>query len=251
MINRTRSPGTATAGVVAAVFRVLGALVATAVVFAFSPLLAIGLLTATLLIRAINRRQWLYLTEVADDRARHRRRVHEWSELAAGPAAAKEVRLFGLGAWATERRRRSALAWAGPIWAVRRDILRKQGTTMVLAVGAGFAALAVPGLAAAAGLIGIEDLVVYLVAAWGIFAARDVGPDGFDIEYGLGAIRALDRLIERYARLGAAWGAQPPPTGATALADGAASPPPAPRIRFDDVRFSYPGAAGRCWTAWT
>ncbi|MEV0616657.1 ABC transporter ATP-binding protein [Nonomuraea sp. NPDC050404] len=236
MINRTRSPGTATAGVVAAVFQVLGALAATAVVFAFEPLLAIGLLVATLLIRAINRRQWLYLTDVADERARYRRRVHEWSELAAGPAAAKEVRLFGLGAWATARRRRSALAWAGPIWAVRRDILRKQGTTMVLAVGAGFAGLAVPGLAAATGRIGIEDLVVYLVAAWGIFAARDVGPDGFDIEYGLGAIRALDRLIERYERLGATW-------GATAITAGAAGPPAAPRIRFDDVRFSYPGSS--------
>ncbi|TDE33623.1 ABC transporter ATP-binding protein [Nonomuraea mesophila] len=240
MINRTRSPGTATAGIVVAGFQILGALVATAVVFTFSPLLAIGLLVATLLIRAINRRQWHYLTDVADGRARYRRQVNEWSELAAGPAAAKEVRLFGLGAWATARRRRSALAWAGPIWAVRRDILRKQGTTMVLSVGAGFAGLAVPGLAAASGGIGIDDLVVYLVAVWGIFSARDVGTDGFDIEYGLGAIRALDRLIERYERLGAEWGARPRPTAV--LPGGCGDPPAAPHIRFEDVRFTYPGS---------
>ncbi|HEY0002837.1 MAG TPA: hypothetical protein VGB74_20455, partial [Actinoplanes sp.] len=96
----------------------LGPVGATVVLATFSAPLAIVFLGSALWVRRLAQRQWTMFATLVDSRVNLRRRVEKWADLAVGPAAAKEVRLFGLGRWATEHRDREALSWAAPIWAL-------------------------------------------------------------------------------------------------------------------------------------
>ncbi|MFG6192482.1 ABC transporter ATP-binding protein [Nonomuraea sp. JJY05] len=224
--GRVRSPGTAAVGQLRLVFRMLGALGSAAVVAVlFSPPLAVFLLAAALVQRALIRRWWVGLAAVADAREDLRRRAEHWADVASTAPAAKEIRLFGLQDWVVRHRTREVLAWAGAIWERRRDILRQQWLTALLAAASAGAALLFPGLAAVQGTLPAADLVTVLVSAFALFSISSMGYEAFDIEYGLGAVRALDRL-----------GARPVP------------PPGEPRgmsapaeIRLDDLAFRYPG----------
>jgi ATP-binding cassette subfamily B protein len=227
--GRVRSPGTAAVGQLLLMFRVLSALIAAGYVARFSVLLAVGLLAAALTGRSIVRRQWIGLSEISDAHEPGRRRVEYWTDLTTEPAAGKEIRLFDLGRWAVERRTRAVREWLAPIWSARRAILRRQGWTVTLAFGSAAAALVVPGLAVQRGELGVAQLVGVLVAAWGVMRMSSMGYEAFDIEYGLGAVRALHRLRSRYPSTTA--------PAATAEAPGGAS------IRVEGLAFSYPGAS--------
>jgi ATP-binding cassette subfamily B protein len=226
--GRVRSPGTAAVGQLLLMFRVLSALIAAGYVARFSVLLAAGLLAASLTGRSIVRRQWIGLSEIGDAHESGRRRVEYWTDLTTEPAAGKEIRLFDLGRWAVERRTRAVRDWLTPIWSARRAILRRQGWTATLAFGSAAAALVVPGLAVQRGELGVDQLVGVLVAAWGVMRMSSMGYEAFDIEYGLGAVRALHRLRSRYP-------AAHPPSAATESAGGAS-------IRVEGLAFAYPGA---------
>ncbi|MFI7633112.1 ABC transporter ATP-binding protein [Nonomuraea sp. NPDC049400] len=227
--GRVRSPGTAAVGQLRLVFRMLAAAGSAAVVAVeFSPLLAVFLLATALTQRALLRRWWVGLATAADTREDLRRRGEHWSDVASTTPAAKEIRLFGLQEWVVRRRNREVLAWARPIWAYRRDVLRQQWLTAVLAAVSAGAALLFPGLAAVNGTLSPSDLVTVLVSAFGLFTISSMGYEAFDIEFGLGAVRALDRLSRQYgprARSGSA------PRGTSAPAE----------IRLEDLVFRYPG----------
>lgn len=227
--GRRRSPGTAVTGQVVLVFRIVGALLAAAVLARFSVLLAVGLLAASLTARAIVRRQWMYLADVMDAGIADKRRADYWADLAAGVGAAKEVRLFGLGDWLTTKWRAAVLVRLDRIWAERRGVLRRQGPVIALAFGGALAALMWPGIAAAQREIDAGALVTYLVAAWGVFVISSMGYEAFDIEYGKGAVRAYDRLTARHVAPVAA-----PAEPATAVT---------PALRLEDVGFTYPGSS--------
>lgn len=235
--GRVRSPGTAAVGQLRLVFRVIAALGAAGVVASFSPLLAAWLLVTSLIMRALIRRQWIHLAEVRDSRESLKRRGEYWTELVAGPDAAKEIRLFGLHDWAVRRRTAEVREWAGAIWSTRRQILRQQGWTAGLALASSGAALLYPGLAAAHGQISLSTLGMVLVSAWGVFGISTMGHEAFDIEYGMGAVQALDRLTHAHS----------PDHDTQAMA---AAPSPAPgdrspaQIRLESVVFRYPGRSG-------
>ena len=226
--GRVRSPGTAAVGQLLLMFRVLSAVIAAGYVATVSAPLAIGLLAAALTGRSIVRRQWIGLSEINDGQEWGRRRVEYWTELATETAAGKEIRLFDLGRWAVRRRTRAVREWLEPIWSARRAVLRRQGWTISLAFGSAAAALVVPGLAAQRGEIGVDHLVGVLVAAWGVMRMSSMGYEAFDIEYGLGAVRALHRLR-------AAYPAQQDPVGT-------GGPPGGASISVDGLTYTYPGA---------
>ncbi|MBU7600083.1 ABC transporter ATP-binding protein/permease [Streptomyces sp. P38-E01] len=199
--GRVRSPGTAAVGQLRLCFRFLGALGSAAVIaVSFSAWLAVALLLVCLVNRALIRRWWVYLAEVRDKREGMRRRAQYWSDVASTGPAAKEVRLFGLHEWVVRRRTREVLDWAQTIWSARRGILRQQGWIALLAAVAAGSALLLPGLAAARGTLPVSDLMAVIVAAWGVFQIASMGREAFDIEYGLGAVRAMERLNTAHRR---------------------------------------------------
>ncbi|MFD8337922.1 ABC transporter ATP-binding protein [Streptomyces solisilvae] len=227
---QTQSPGAAATGQYLLVFRFIGAVVSTAVLAHYFLLLALGLLAASLAMRAIIRRQWMYLAAVRDGLVGEQRRSEYWSDLAAGSSAAKEVRLFGLPEWVMDRRRDGYLKPTETMWSARRLVLRRQGTTTAIAAGSALCALGVPGVAVTHGQLTIGALAGCLVAAWGIFQIGYMGHEAFDIETGAGAVRALDRLIA------VGWERRLPGTGTVPQG---AKPP---LVRFEGVEFAYPGS---------
>ncbi|MEO3752081.1 ATP-binding cassette domain-containing protein [Streptomyces sp. B6B3] len=225
-----RSPGLAATSQVALSFRVLGAVLAAAVVARFSVPLAVLLLLTALLRRAILRSQWLAMADYQD---RHftglKRQVGYWSDLAASEPTAKEVRLFGLGDWITARRTASERTRLQGFWKFRGVMYTHWGWVALLALGGAGAALALPGLAAADGRIGLGQLTTYTTAAFGVFRIAWLGYDVFAIENGMLAVRALDRLEA---------GQRGTVRRATRRLSGEAPPV----IRFERTSFRYPGA---------
>ncbi|OLB82687.1 MAG: hypothetical protein AUI14_00200 [Actinobacteria bacterium 13_2_20CM_2_71_6] len=222
--GRQRSPGTAVVGQVVLSFRLVGAIAASAVVARFSVALALALLASSLVMRALIRRQWTLFAAVQDAAVADERRTSYWSELAATAGPAKEIRLFGLAQWLLDKRLAAAHAWKGPIFQHRRDILVRQGPMLILSFVPALAALLLPGIAAGQRHLPIAALVACVVAAWNIFAISAMGQEALDIEYGLGTVRAFDRLAGRYSPAPSAG-----PIGA--------GPQP---IRFERVGFAYP-----------
>lgn len=154
-------------------------------------------------------------------------RADYFYRLAAGPGAAKEVRLFGLGGWLRDRYRLLALEAFSELWAARRR-------TFAVGLGAGLLA---PVLAAAglwevgrAGLAGELDPAGVVVVAQAVLSLLTVslGNEDAQLMYGRGAAEGLDRLRRALGGVGIPAGRR-------------AGGPPRRGIRFEGVRFRYPG----------
>src|SRR5690349_11572056 len=113
-ISRERSPGTAATGQLELLFRLVSAGIATALLATFSPLLALGLLAVSLLMRAIVRRQWIRIIDTLDADTAGQRHEYYLSEQAV-LGAAKDVRLFGLSDWFGSRFRAAAMRTYAPV----------------------------------------------------------------------------------------------------------------------------------------
>ncbi|MFI7503300.1 ABC transporter ATP-binding protein [Streptomyces sp. NPDC049687] len=225
------SPGAGAAGQVVLLGRLLNAVLATAVIARHSLVAAAALLVSSLVIRSLVQRQWMRLHQVVDSRARPLRRVDYWSDVAAGAGAAKEIRVFGLARWVVARRTQEAWGWAGVIWRTRRDILVHQRAAVVLSLVAVTPAFLLPGLAVRQGQLTQGELVTCLVAAWGVLGITALGMEAFEIEVGLGALRAMRRLSTRI------------PQAVDGHPETAPEPPGRPpEVRFEDVTFGYPHA---------
>jgi ATP-binding cassette subfamily B protein len=230
--SRVRSPGTASAGQVVLVFRLVAALAAAVVVARFSVLLAVTLLALSLLMRAIVRTQWLALAAFQDGLAAEQRQVGYWTDLVIGEPAAKEMRLFHLGGWLTGRRTAAERSFRDRLWSQKNIVYGRQVSTAVLAACSAAAALLAPGLAVVNGTLGVDGLAATIAAAWGVFAISAMGHEAFDIEYGIGAVHALDRLTARPD-------AKPAPAHRSDH-DSVSAPSGPPLIEFDGVGFGYP-----------
>jgi ATP-binding cassette, subfamily B, bacterial len=226
------SIGTAAAGQLWLMSRYVGALAAAVVLARYFPLLALGLFLASAAIRAIIRRQWLWLESVNEAHRPEERQREYWADLAMGREAAKELRLFGLADWVISRRDELQSRWWEVRTATRRRLLKRQNTSIVVALAASGAALLVPGSAADSGRLSSGQLASCLVAAWGIFQLVWFGEETFDIDYGSGSLQALNRLTGRIEA----------ETGRPGKAMMPAAGPKPPRVSFDGVSFSYPMA---------
>ncbi|TMR15521.1 ABC transporter ATP-binding protein [Nonomuraea turkmeniaca] len=210
------SAGAAAVAQVVLMSRMLGAFLAAAVVALHSPVTAAVLLAAALTIRSIVRRQALRLHAVVYIQARPWRQTDYWSEVSAGGQAGKEIRVFGLAGWAVGRRTAQARELAAAIWRTRRDILIHQRIAILLSFGAVLLASVMLGLAAQRG-----DLVTCLVATFALLGITTIGMEEYEVETGLGAVRALASLADRTPP-------QPVP------------PQVGPGARFENVSFAYP-----------
>lgn len=155
------------------------------------------------------------------------RRSAATAELATSPAAAKEVRLFGLGDWLGARFAREWHEAMAEIWRLRRGGVGSAAGVFVALVATHVLVLVRVGAAAADGRLGLGALAVVLQA---VVATRGIGGVGYghqEIEYGLQAVPALDRLEAMLAATPDLPGSGPAPDLATA-------------IRAEGVRYRYP-----------
>jgi len=155
------------------------------------------------------------------------RRSAATADLATSPAAAKEIRLFGLGDWLGARFAREWHEAMAEIWRLRSGGAAPAAGVVVLLVAAHVLVLARVAGAAADGRLGLGALAVVLQA---VLASRGIGGVGYghqEIEYGLQAVPALERLEAMLAGAPDLPGAGAPPELRTA-------------IRVEGVRFRYP-----------
>jgi ATP-binding cassette, subfamily B, bacterial len=208
----------------------LRVVVSGALLFFFNWWAALILFAAQFAVTAVIRRGWVRQANTVLRKTEASRRADYYRELALGPAAAKDVRVLGLGEWLAERLSGEWTSGLVEQWrGQRRDFLIGViGLTGVCAVS-----LALYGLLArdaATGVITIGALVIYLRSAQATVATGGLGGQDFAIEYGGATLPALKRLE--------AMAAAPARPAARTL------PPAAPQvaIRFHGVAFAY-GAA--------
>jgi ATP-binding cassette, subfamily B, bacterial len=224
-------PRAATNGLVGWITRRLEGVIALAVVARFNVWLAL-LLAAALVwnwyrARVVHRA----MIEIQFSRTETIRRADYLSSVLTGAGHAKEVRIFGLGGWASDRLQETRLASLAELWEKRRDVVpyMLQAALPVMVVEAlGFWLV---GRAALEGAIGLGALAVFATAIFQAFALGEVSETELMMEYGTAGFNPLvklETLVETHPRL-----ALPGSRAAGEL--------PRESIRFEDVAFRYPG----------
>lgn len=196
-----QSVGSGAFGQLMDLFNAAGIVAACVVVMSSNWVLGLVLMVLLLLLR-----EWrLRLSMRGDDSAAiessGKRRSSYFAELAAAPAAAKEVRAFGWGDWVLDRFDREALGWLRPVWQQRRASLRAQaGFAMMMAVTA-VLVFAGPAWLGWTGRVAPGQVMAMVVA--GIGAFRLMWP-AFGVHLAVFATSALDALRRLEARAGTA-----------------------------------------------
>ena len=225
------TPGEASFRLVGIWAQRLQALVSLLIVARFSVVVAAGL--GAMHVIHLRWQEWHYgeVTNVIFNSADGLRRSHYLRRLAVEPFAAKELRVFSLAPWLRERYRQTFLEVMEGVWARRRS-----GGGSVLAVNAlmfvGYSgSLYLIGRDAVSGAIGLGTALVY---AQSVIASSSLGRYDWAhvaVNEGGAALRTLRGLEESVPRAASALtGSEPVPTDA-----------PARSIRFEGVRFAYPG----------
>ena len=225
------TPGEASFRLVGIWAQRIQALVSLLIVARFSVLVAAAL--AAMHLVHLRWQAWHYaeVTNVIFNSADGLRRSHYLRRLAVEPFAAKELRVFSLAPWLRYRYRQTFLDVMEGVWERRRS-----GGGAVLAVNvimfAGYGgSLYLIGRDAVAGAIGLGTALVY---AQSVIASSSLGRYDWDhvaVNEGGAALRTLRQLEESVPQATSALtGSAPVPAGA-----------PARAIRFEGVRFAYPG----------
>jgi ATP-binding cassette subfamily B protein len=156
------------------------------------------------------------------------RRARYLKQLALMPAWAKEVRVFGLVGWLDGQLGRQWARVMAELWQARQTNQRAVVLLLAASLAASALVLLLATQSASRGVLGIGPLAVL---AQGLFGMALLADQIGDVWIENGAVPAPDVLaLERAAARVAA------PTGTTS-----ATGHPAREIRFDGVRFAYPG----------
>jgi ATP-binding cassette subfamily B protein len=229
-----RTPGDAAAGALAYVARYtrLAGFVAVIAVVA-SWWAALAVLASTMIFRYGQRgglRMYMRLWPKVSPQRRER---DYFLGLGLGAASAKELRVFGLTGWITDRYRASALAALGPLWRERRRV-NVHRFLWFTAVGLviSCAVLAAMLRAAAEGRLTLTEITLGMQATIAAILLGEFYHESDPAtQFGMNAVRALenfDRSVHGYAERD---------VGAGATGDAAGLP--AREIRFAGVSFSY------------
>jgi ATP-binding cassette subfamily B protein len=207
----------------------LGGLASAAVLAAFAwwaPLLVAGAWLAT---------HWL-LRESGVWRDRETEEVREAQrhadyayELAVGPHAAKELRLFGLAKWVVDRFRARRTRLYDLRWQATRLRERPVVSSVLIVLAANVLMFGAMSVAALDGSIGLDALVTFATAAVGASSIA-FGGLSWALDGAASPAAAVLRLREEMA-----------PVGALAPGSRSADGLPARGVRFRDVTFAYPG----------
>jgi ATP-binding cassette, subfamily B, bacterial len=169
-------------------------------------------------------------------RAQRLRRADYLRNLAMTPAAAKELRIFGLGDWLVGRFEQTWLAAMAELWATRPNLNRYIAVASAPAVASLALSIGLLGHAALAGGISLAQFMVYSQAL--ALVTRTIGAysdDDSRVALGAAGLQPLERLEQKIA-------------GETKLhlagrrdADGL----PRREVRFEGVGFAYGGGSAR------
>ncbi|MEQ4299863.1 ABC transporter ATP-binding protein [Plantactinospora sp. B6F1] len=246
------TPGRAVAGALALVARysqLVGAVALVAVVLGGPAATAVG--ASALIVRFGQRGSLGRFAALWDGLAAARRRVLYLRRLAAGPEAAKEIRVLGLRGWLGERHRKASEDYLRPLWAGRRRLL---ATPFLGYAAAGLAgatyALVHLAQAGAGGALTVLELAIAAQAVlipirFGVFFPES----DVQTQFGVQAYRALTELearVERASQEAAgidpvAGPGEPAETAGTVAR--AVATAPHREIRFQGVHFGYPGGS--------
>jgi ATP-binding cassette subfamily B protein len=215
--------------------QILAALASLVLVGAFHWWLGVLLLVAELFLRRRTRAIYTKLVGFRAYRISGLRRAEYLRGLVVRPEAAKETRIFGLGAWVVGRFQEAWLATMADVWRQRRGYGRQLAAAAVPVLAVMLWAAWLMGRAAVHREIGVGALVAYVQA---LMNSLQLGySSGDEIEESEGAavveaVRALERAVTTDARLH--------------LPGNRAVPPGAPAvdIRLEGVSFGYPGGKG-------
>lgn len=214
--------------------------VASAVVLAgfrwWAPVVMLG--GYLLLIRGY--RRWLrtVFDDLADLSGQARRRSEYYRSLMGDPAAAKEVRLFGLAPWLDDR---FAQIWTTAMQTVWANRARSTRPVLVggLALLVAWAAVAgTLGWQAASGLVPVGAILVYIQAIAGMDALSYQGESAWHLSRGQLEIKTLEALQEDVAGQTAGSGPDPEQHQQAGAATAAVS--------ITNLSFCYPGQRRRC-----
>jgi len=161
------------------------------------------------------------------------RRAWYLQRLAASPGVAKESRVFGLGGWLVDRYRSQFLSAMAAPWAVLRRLDRAVLFLSLPVLVAFGVACGYLGLAAYRGEIGLGTLAIMLPMLAATTPLGDISWDDVALSW---MIQGLPRARELEVSLSAAVSglAGSLPVAGTGL--------PVREVRFEEVRFRYPGA---------
>ena len=230
--HNSQSPGRACAGLLTLLARYValaGCVIAVGVLFSWLAALAVAV--TTMLFRYGQRGGLRKYAEVFPRLAPQRRESDYLRDLATGVGASKEIRVFGLVTWLSDRYRAAYASWLGPLWRERRRIY--------LAPYLGVSLLAVLLAAAVLGGLGADaaeslTLTRFALVTQAVLAAIRLGeyyPEAdVPTQFGTNAYDALRRLESTAAAYPS------PPT-----APSGQRPAPTGTIRFEKVGFHYPG----------
>ncbi|HUQ64319.1 MAG TPA: ABC transporter ATP-binding protein [Acidimicrobiales bacterium] len=208
----------------------LAGILSAAVLAAYSFWLGAGLLTAYAGMTLVRASQLGRTTSALRGHARRFRRSSYFRNLALTPGAAKEVRVFGLSSWVGDR---FGAEWRIAMEGFWRD--RPKGrwvppTCALVIGGALVGTYALLGRSAARGEITLGELATFAGAAAGVAAVFTIGPDNLNISYGSAAVPAALELEATVAEPRFQLAGTGPPDNL-----------PTTEIRFEKVRFHYPG----------
>ncbi|HET6875074.1 MAG TPA: ABC transporter ATP-binding protein, partial [Acidimicrobiales bacterium] len=164
-----------------------------------------------------------------------------WMDVAGGPTAAKEVRLFGLQDWLVERQFTTSKASRQPIFDGVDRFNKKQWvpfTTGTLAYAPPLFWLA----ARAAGGHMSSGRIAFVASA--LISIGSIGSPGFDM-FAIQSAIPCAQAMRRLTRLGRTDEAQ---FAVLRRAGSAQGPARAPTIRFEKVSFAYPGGGAEVLT---
>ncbi|WP_422752016.1 ABC transporter ATP-binding protein [Micromonospora sp. WMMD708] len=234
------SPGWACAGLlnlIARYVQLIGCAAAIGVAFAWPA--AVAALAAMLLLRHGQRGGLRRYSQIWSYVAATRRRADYYRNLAVSGPAAKEIRIFGLLDWLSERYRTTYLAVLRRVWAERRRIYLRPFWWYAGFALAGMAAVLAAVGHAAGRTLPLTELALVVQAALAALRLGDFYPESdVQTQFGMNAYDAVRRFERAVARFG------PPPQPAAAPPRPAAAPPSAtapPTVRFENVSFRYPG----------
>ena len=234
-----RSPGSSAAGLLALVARyvqLVGFAVVVGLVTSWAA--AIAILAATLVFRYGQRGGLRRYSQVWKHVIGFRRRSVYLREVAMGPAAAKEMRVFGLAGWFTDEYVDATEAMLGPV-AARRRQLYLVPYLVYTAIGLVVCAAVLVSIArsASAGDITLTALALGIQSVVAAIALGEYYPESdVQTQYGMQAVAALAefeaRMADAESRVPHGGDALPVPADA-----------PSTVLRFEDVHFSYPGSS--------
>jgi len=232
-----RTTGLACAGLLALVARytqLVGCVILVG--WVFSPLAGAGLLLATMVFRKGQRGGLRTYGKLFAGNIALRREGRYYRSVAMRPDAGKEIRVFGLAGWLSERYRALQMELLAKVWAERRRIYFRPYlvyTAFGLAVAA--VSIAALGHAAATGVITLTELALGLQAALAALRLGEHYPEAdTQTQFGMFAydgVQGFESGVAAFDEQVVQLEPQRDPAGL-----------PTNDIRFEKVSFHYPGS---------